>query len=709
MTDDDNDYPRPRRPNADTITYLKSLPLLLDLANEQISEFLNQDSSEYPSILGAALSALEEIRHEIASLAGDEEASQILETIAHIALPYSETATRIMFAGLKGYHIHLATHRYGSHVVQTALQLGPICNSKKDLALHEDSPLISSEDLPSLKDLIHEMVEELTPTASHLAIHLCGSHVLRSLICLLGGVKINQKGQTLRRGKEKSKKKKKKKKDASSEDSQRGGNTGTIELVYQQKDSKFKTSLLDPLQNILESIWDDNSNGGLQEMVCHPSAGPLLIISLRVLTYAYYLDKDGWEEKSKTVDEIDQFRLGIVKPQLKFESQSPAHNFVKRILLLDSPEKAGDVIYGMSGEIRGSHVLETLMRISSDDVYSLILEKGGFVTSLAEYAEHDVSNFVVQALFTTVRNKDQAELLLKAVEKLITNGYVINAANKRVGVLWRALELAAKFRIQQESILKAIRIGSGLAINSAKEEITEPEGKKKKQRQKAFSIPLQDCIPRLLNLKKPVRDGDRVTLCVEGTRAVYHLLRFAPGLCGDVLEGITETISPYELELLAKDGLGSRCIWDGILEGARTEKVFLKAMRTLLTKLSGRWVALASDRVGHHCVIKLFKALDLQDKAILVAELSHGYNRLTGSAMGRTVDKACAISSFLEGENVWEDAIRKMQNDKNFLSEILEEGTKKKKRKRKRGNDTEKLEPSAVDTIASILSGAVKT
>jgi len=420
--------------------------------------------------------------------------------------------------------------------------------------------------------------------------------------------------------------------------------------------------------------------------------------------------KNEREENSICVPGKDQFRLGIVQPELKFEYQSPAYDLVKRILFLDSSEKVGEVIYGMSGEIRGSHVLETLMRIGPDELYSLILEKGDFVKSVAEYVEHNVSNFVVQTLLTAVRNKDQAELLLKAIEKLITNGYVVNAANRRVGILWRALELAAKFRIEQESILKAIRIGSGLAIKPVEEEITQPEGKKKKPRQKAFSIPLQECIPRLLNLKKSGKDGDRVTLCVEGTRAVYHLLRFAPSLCGDVLEGITENISADELELLAKDGLGSRCIWDGILEGPKTEKVFLKAMKALLTKLNGRWIALASDRVGHHCVIKLFKALDFQDKIIMVSELSRGHYRLTGSAMGRSVIENCAITAFLEGENVWEDTIRKLQNNDTFLSEILDdEVQKKKRRKRKSGNSTEGVKASAIDDISQILSAAIKS
>mmetsp|Transcript_20296 Transcript_20296/g.30524 ORF Transcript_20296/g.30524 Transcript_20296/m.30524 type:complete len:712 (+) Transcript_20296:50-2185(+) len=706
MDNNDNDYQRPRRPNPETIAYLKSLPLAVELANDEITRFINQESSEYPSLLAASLSAVEEIRHEIASLAGDEEASQILEAMAHITLPYSETATRVMFAGLSGYHMHLSTHRYGSHVVQTILQLGTVCASKEDLALNDDAPQMSRENLPLLEDLIHGMVDELSPTASHLAVHVCGSHVLRSLLCFLGGVNFKQEKYTARRGKEKSKKKGKKK-DVESDNSHRNGHAGMVELIYQTKDSRFKTNFHDTLQQIVESIWNEDKNMRLQEMACHPSAGPLLMLSLRVLSYAHCSQKQEWQETNLN-EAKDKFRLGIIDRQPKFELDSPAHNLTKRILMLDFDDKVGDVIYGLSGEPRGSHVLETLMYISPDEVYSQIFYKGGFNTSLVEYAEHDVSNFVVQALLSTVRSKDQAELLLQGVEKLVTNGFVVDPTNKRIGILWRATELAANFHIHQESLVKAIRIGCGLLVKSPVEESVEyEERKKKKPRQKASSIPLQDCIPYLLDLKEPMRDGDRVTLGVEGTRAVFHLLRFSPRLSGEVLEGLTEKMSQYELELLAKDGLGSRCVWDGILD-KKAEMPFLKAAKRLLLKLSGRWGALASHRVGHHCVIKLFRFLHTEEKAILTSELTQMFNRLEGSAMGRSVIKACALDAFLESEKTWRSVIEKMQKKEVFLTEILEDGCKKKKRKRKRKlmdeSDSKKPIVSAVDAISSIIS-----
>lgn len=710
MADNDNEYQRPRRPNAETIAYLKSLPLSVELANDEITKFMDQDSTEFPTLLAASLSAVEEIKHEIASLAGDEEASQILEALAHVTMPYSEIATRVMFAGLGGYHIHLSTHRYGSHVVQTILQLGSVSLSEQDLALNDDAPQISTENLPSLKDLIHAMVEELAPTASHLAVHVCGSHVLRSLVCFLGGVKIKQDKYTARRGKEKSKKKRKKK-DISSDNAPRNRHAGMVELVYEAKNSKLANSFHDTLQNLLDCMWNEGTNIGLQEMACHPSAGPLLMLSLRVLTYTYCPEKQDWQQKSLNED-TDKFRLGIAEPQPKFGLDSPAHNLVKRILMLDFDEKVGDVIYGLSGEPRGSHVLETLMHISPDEVHSQIFYKGGFNASLVEYVEHDVSNFVVQALLSTIRSKDQAELLLKGVEKLVANGYVVNPANKRIGILWRATELAAKFHIHQESLLKAIRIGCGLTVKSTSDEAAGDEGKKKKPRQKASSIPLQDCMPYLLNLQVPLRDGDRVTLGVEGTRAVFHLMRFSPRLCDGVLEGLTEKMSQYELELLAKDGLGSRCVWDGILDGG-SEKNFLKAAKSLLLKLRGRWVALASHRVGHHCVIKLFRLLDIEDKAILISELADMFNRLEGSAMGRSVIKACAVDAFLDGESTWHNALRKMQKDEDFLNEIVEDdggGEKKRKRKRKKTDLSDSGKPgvSAVDAIASLMSNFKK-
>ena len=668
------------------------------------------EGGEFSPTLAAALSAIDEISNEVASLAGDEHASQIIEVLAHIAMPYSESASRLLLNGLLGYNLHLATHRYGSHVVQTILGLiSQIDTKKTDLALHEDSPQLSTDQLPTLEHLITGMLEELSPMASQLAVHVCGSHVLRSLICLLGGVALHQSGgpppsmDNLRRGKQKSKKKKKKK---ASDDQQQ--HAGVMDLQYLHENRL--EGLAERLPEFVNALFGSQQHGELQQMACHPSAGPLLVISLRVLTYATSPAKKEWQNKPDT----SNFRLGVLKEQPQFELDSPTHDLVRRILCLDTEDQVGDVIYGMSGEPRGSHVLETLMRICPDEIYSIMFEKGGFAQSLQEYVEHDVSNFVIQTLLNTIRSKEHAETVLKGIEKMIISGYIVDGKNRRGSVLWRAMELAANHQAHQESLLKALRIGMGIKINGkpAEQPPAEDGTKKKKQRQKASSIPLQDCVVPLLKIQAPASDGSRVTLDVEACRAMHHMLRFAPRLIGDLLDGISNNLSQQELEWITKDGLGSRCIIDGILEGPMNEKVFDKAATQLLNKLGGRWVALACDRVGHHTVQKLFRVLRNDDlKATLTSELAQNANRLGGNAMGRSVTEACLVKEFMEGENAWNDALRKTRQNVDWLEELeATTTTTKKKRKRTRKSEAvgeKKPKVSAVDAIVNTISDAV--
>ena len=725
MTDDrdgdgdrqQGDYNRPRRPNPDTVSYLRSLPLDVEAANDEVTTFLRgtEQPSDYPQSLSAALSAIDEIRNEMASLAGDEYGSQCIEVMAAIALPYSEFAARTMLHGLSGYHLHLATHRYGSHVVQSVLQLAMVSKSDQDLAVHEDGPQLTKEDIPSLFDLILAMVDELLPHANQLAVHVCGSHVLRSLLCLLGGVNLQQgitgsenklEGGALRRGKNKNKKKKKK---PDAAQSQEHSHAGIMQMTFKSNTRIESSSLLVSLTQLSDALWgvDLRAPGELQQMACHPSASPLLIVSLRVLTYAFVSSrKEYLNHESDQNQSISNFRLGIQKTEPIYQLDSPASRLACSILCLNlgntNEKQVGDIIYGLSGEPRGSLVLETLFRTSPDVIYEKIMHCGSFVTSMKEYCEHTVSNFVIQALFTTVRTKEQGEALLKSVEKVVINGYVVDKRNRRRGIIWRAAEMAAKFQVGQESLLESIRIGLGTATSQTNNEGIKDnkvdEGATRIQKHlKTSPLPLCEYIPLLLDVKVSDREGGRVTLDAEGVRAIYHLLRFSPRLCGEVLDGIILNISKEDLELIAKDGLGSRCVMDGILDGPMNEPVFAMAAKNLMQKLSGRWVALASDRVGHHSVKKLFKALlDVEDKAEMASELANGSNRLGGSSMGRSVMQTCAIEKFLEGEQPWKDTIKKMQQKDEWLKEMIEVESddiemKKRKHNRKKGDrDNEK-------------------
>ena len=139
IDDSKGDYNRPRRPSTDTLSYLRSLPLDEDSSEREVSAYVEycknkvkqqQDEEkkddidetteevDYPQSLSASISAIDEVRNELASLAGDEYGSQSLETLCRIAMPYSSLAARKLLCGISGYMMHLSTHRYGSHVLQ---------------------------------------------------------------------------------------------------------------------------------------------------------------------------------------------------------------------------------------------------------------------------------------------------------------------------------------------------------------------------------------------------------------------------------------------------------------------------------------------------------------------------------------------------------------------------------------------------------------
>jgi hypothetical protein len=96
------------------------------------------------------------------------------------------------------------------------------------------------------------------------------------------------------------------------------------------------------------------------------------------------------------------------------------------------------------------------------------------------------------------------------------------------------------------------------------------------------------------------------------------------------------------------------------------------ASKLLAQKLSSRISFLAAERVGHHTVEKLFRALPtMEEKAAISADLSHYLNRLGGNAMGRSTMVTCAVKEYLEGESAWKEALSKQQAKENWLKEIL--------------------------------------
>lgn len=659
------EYGRPRRPNPETVTYLRGLPLDESLAAEQVRAYVdyhknstnngteaNAEPPEYPPLLTATHAALSSIQNELASLSCEEHSSGQIETLIRISCRFSVTAKRVVLASMASYWPFMCTHRFGSHVAQTVLRcvvaecevnLEELDEEGKMIVEDSYASLLENEDsgVPSsLSKLLIQTLEELKPYASELAVHVCGTHVLRTGICILSGVEFidayapsnNSKDAdgkevlgewetgplaATRRGKFKDKKKKKKKRPAPGEGE--GGPSQqevtvmkVMKVIPELQSDEFHNDTKELLKEMIATISLSNGDdsrvrppGELQQRTCHPSAGPLLVQMLRILSYLDAKSKQSKKSADKTeVDGTVDRRLGIIPKDPRYTQGSNAENLVHRLLCWDASVEvtggagegegsggtakqvyAGDIIYGLSGEPRGSILLEAIFRCCPDSFHDALCTAGGFYDeeTLREYINHGVSNFVVQALLNTVRSQQQTARMVKCLCGIVEDGSILRVkgadasadsgdadnddstqqrTKHRMGVIWRAFEMCATngSSQDQEQLVHALMRGYAAVCGSSKNNTEEVDDSKRKKRSKSKGLPVNECIPLLLGLSPNEEEDEsaRLSLDAAGARALYHIFHFNQRLRSDWVSGLVKVYSQGDLAKIANDGLGSR-------------------------------------------------------------------------------------------------------------------------------------------------------
>eukprot|EP00986_Skeletonema_menzelii_P016431 scaffold14557_cov133-Skeletonema_menzelii.AAC.3 len=775
MEGNSQEYGRPRRPNAETVSYLNGLPIDEKLASEQVRAYVDSfqqnndadntsaEAAEFPALVNATHAALSSVFNEIASLACEEIPAQQIETLVRIACRYSAAAKRVVLASLSGYWVFLSTHRFGSHVAQTVLRCAVAeCevnldefDDKQDecegkMVIDDSYASILQENTSFVPEILLQAFEELKPFATDLTVHVCGTHVLRTALCILAGVEfvdafakpngnkydgsVNEWESGVlsatRRGKLKDKKKKKKKRKPDSDEGSSAENKATVmkkmNMIADCQTTDFQNNADVMLKDMVQvlSLSDATNNvqppGELQQRTCHPSGGPLLVQIVRLLSYR---DSSQHEAKKQVKDSADR-RLGILPDEPKYSTGSDAEVFVHKLLCWDASipvegdeanqPHAGDIIYGLSGEPRGSILLETIFRSCPDEFHNALCVAGGFYdeNTLKEYIYHGVSNFVVQALLNSLRSRNQANKMVKCLSPIIEDGSLLqpkkhrgpsddqidekcdNKSIQRMGIIWRAVEMVSNSGSaqDQEQLIHALMRGFASMSSSGDDDAAKKDSEGKKKRSKSKGLSAKGCIPLLLGLTvssddEPYSSGERLTLNAAGARTMYHIFQFTERLRSDWVNGFLNLYGTNDLAKIANDGLGSRCIMDGLLDGPAKEV----ASKSLYSKLFNRLPFLAAERVGHHVVMKLFRALPYDDKAVMSAELSHSLNRLGSNAMGRSVMATCAVKEYLEGENAWKEALAKQKVNEEWLKDIIgedkgsgeEAGDKSRKKRRK--------------------------
>ena len=102
-----------------------------------------------------------------------------------------------------------------------------------------------------------------------------------------------------------------------------------------------------------------------------------------------------------------------------------------------------------------------------------------------------MSNYIVQTILHTVRTREQAENMVRILQHLVGEGYILDSKNKRQGIFWRLVEMCAKFRVGQETVLKSMRKGF-MRMKSINEIESSPENNY------TGNLEINDCIPQIL-------------------------------------------------------------------------------------------------------------------------------------------------------------------------------------------------------------------
>lgn len=86
------------------------------------------------------------------------------------------------------FAVHMFTQTYASHCMQTALEMAnTFLNDHLEEASDALAKRMDDEPLESLVDLVNLFVENVLPRLSEVCCDVNGTHVLRSLLCVLLG------------------------------------------------------------------------------------------------------------------------------------------------------------------------------------------------------------------------------------------------------------------------------------------------------------------------------------------------------------------------------------------------------------------------------------------------------------------------------------------------------------------------------------------
>ncbi|XVF25297.1 hypothetical protein REPUB_Repub13aG0201400 [Reevesia pubescens] len=513
--------------------------------------------------------ALEEARGKELELATDYIISHTLQTL----LEDCDVDHLCSFLqGCANVFPSIAMDRSGSHVAETAL---------KSLAEHVQD----SEAYTIIEETLRMMCKVIVVNHVDLIYNCYGSHVLRSLLCLCKGVPLD-----------------------SSE-------------FHGAKASKILAKRL----NFNVSQLDGNDSQHLQQGF--PNLLKFLVSGMINCT----------REDIKTL-QVDQYSSLVLQTALKLLAGDDQELLQIIPVLLGCNKQnlvegkfidmtiAGETLESIK-ETAFSHLMEVILEVAPESLYNEMFTKL-FKNSLFELSSHHCGNFVVQALISHARTKDQMELIWQ--EFGLKFGDLLGMG--RSGVIASLVAACQRLQTHEYKCCQALAAAVGSKNETSK-----------------------FIVPRMLFLESYFSCEDKsswnwargVKMHIMGSLILQAIFKFQSEWIQPYILSITAMEAEHVLEA-AKDAGGAHVIEAFLASDAST-----KQKRRLVVKLRGHFGELAMYLSGSFTVERCFHAGSLSLREAIASELLAIRTELSKTKQGPHLLRKLDIDRYATKPDQW--------------------------------------------------------
>lgn len=538
--------------------------------------------------------ALEETHGKELELACEKSCSRVLEMLV---LSSDATQVASFLHRTSPFFPSISIDAAGSHVAEALLK------SAAALLHDYDREATWFRTLNQALNLICQVVGE---RATDMMSNCYGSHVVRSLLSLLSGVTFEASDK--RTG------------------GHSGGLLGRLSHTQNRADIPKQDDIIFPqlLQPLVERLLEAARRNTLQ--LCRdPFAGPVLQAMLKILA-----------GDASTVAKAIRILLGCNTEKINKQG-----NTLEDV----SSENLKQLMFDNSS----SHLVEVMLEVAPDALYMEMFQQI-LIHHILEYALHQSANFVVQALITSVRNRNQADLLFA---ELRPNFWTL-IKEMRSGIITSILQACKRFHSNEQEVCRSL-------ANAINLENASPS-----------------ClVPRLLFLESYARSNGSKDwnpdfgkkMSVLGC-AMLQLIFSYPEECNQQFWLSLVSMESVDILVTIKDPGGCHVVESFLSSGAPW-----KHKNRLMSKLKGHFAELASHMLSSFTLEKCFSVAKIDLKEAIASELASVQTELAKTKHGPHLIKKFDIMGYSRMPDQWRMRIISKQGTLKAYADVFNLGS----------------------------------